>query len=140
LSQPDLAATFASLPRLPRDERGPVFEEPWQAQAFAVAVRLSEEGHFTWNEWAGALAAQLDVAARRGTPDDGSRYYEHWLAALECLVATKRLANAAELLERKDAWAEAYAHTPHGLPVLLDASRRTGPLKGPAVRQRLSLR
>ena len=77
---------LAQLPRLPRDEAGPVFAEPWQAQAFALAVKLSEQGHYTWTEWAGALSAQLQAAARRGEPDDGTRYYEHWLAALEVLV------------------------------------------------------
>jgi nitrile hydratase accessory protein len=107
------------LPRAQPDEHGPVFAEPWQAQAFALAVRLSAEGHFTWSEWAAALAAELDAAARRGTPDDGSRYYEHWLTALERLVEDKRLASAAELDERKEAWADAYEDTPHGEPVRL---------------------
>jgi nitrile hydratase accessory protein len=119
LSRPDASAAFASLPRLPQDERGPVFGEPWQAQAFALAVRLCAQGHFTWTEWAAALAAELDAAAQRGTPDDGSRYYEHWLAALERLVEAKRLASTNELAERKHAWAEAYRHTPHGEPVRL---------------------
>jgi nitrile hydratase accessory protein len=113
------AARFASLPRLPRDEAGPVFAEPWQAQAFALAVRLSAQGHFTWTEWAAALAAQLQAAANRGEPDDGSRYYEHWLAALEALVLEKKLTEPAALLERKEAWADAYRHTPHGQPVRL---------------------
>jgi nitrile hydratase accessory protein len=102
LSRPDQSAAFESLPRLPRDEQGPVFAQPWQAQAFALAVRLSAQGHFTWSEWAAALAAQLDAAARRAEPDDGSRYYEHWLAALEQLVTTKGLAKPAELLARRD--------------------------------------
>ena len=119
MSRPDGSAELASLPRLPEDERGPVFAEPWQAQAFALAVRLCAQGHFTWTEWSPALAAELDAAARRGTPDDGARYYEHWLATLERLVEAKRLASASELLERKDAWAEAYRHTPHGEPVRL---------------------
>jgi nitrile hydratase accessory protein len=96
-----------------------VFAEPWQAQAFALAVRLSEQGHFTWTEWAAALAAELKAAADRGEPDDGSHYYEHWLAALEKLVTARRLTNDAELLARKDAWADAYRHTPHGKPVVL---------------------
>ena len=74
------------MPRLPRDEGGPVFREPWQAQAFALAVKLSEQGHFTWKEWAAALAGELKAAADRGEPDDGSHYYEHWLATLERLV------------------------------------------------------
>lgn len=96
-----------------------MFAEPWQAQAFALAVRLSEQGHFTWTEWAAALAAELKAAADRGEPDDGSHYYEHWLAALEKLVTARRLTNDAELLARKDAWADAYRHTPHGKPVVL---------------------
>src|SRR6266849_1099292 len=95
------------LPQLPRDAGGPVFAEPWQAQAFALAVKLSEQGHFTWKEWATALADELKAAAGRGEPDDGSRYYHHWLAALERLVVSKRLSDPAALLARKEAWADA---------------------------------
>ena len=113
---------LAALPRLPRDEGGPVFAEPWQAQAFALAVKLSEQGRFTWKEWAATLASELQAAADRGEPDDGSQYYQHWLAALERLVAAKGLADPAALLERKEAWAEAYRRTPHGKPVELSAS------------------
>jgi nitrile hydratase accessory protein len=116
---------FANLPLLPRDEGGPVFAEPWQAQAFAMAVNLSEQGHFTWKEWAAALAHELAAAARRGEPDDGSRYYEHWLAALERLVAAKGLTDPTALVQRKDAWAAAYRNTPHGQPVELVQSRAT---------------
>jgi nitrile hydratase accessory protein len=96
-----------------------VFAEPWQAQAFALAIKLSEQGHFTWKEWAAALAQELQAAADRGEPDDGSHYYHHWLAALERLVTSKGLADSAALLERKEAWADAYRHTPHGKPVEL---------------------
>jgi len=115
------AERIAVLPRLPRDEGGPVFAEPWQAQAFALAVRLSEQGYFTWKEWAAALADELKAAAHRGEPDDGSHYYEHWVAALERLVTTKGLTDEDALQERKDAWADAYRHTPHGKPVELVA-------------------
>ena len=111
MSQPDLT----SLPSLASDTGGPVFAEPWQAQAFALAVRLSEQGYFTWKEWAAALAEEL----KRGEPDDGSHYYEHWLNALERLVAEKGLAHPAALAGRKEAWAEAYRRTPHGKPVEL---------------------
>jgi nitrile hydratase accessory protein len=117
LSTPDL-----TLPRLPRDQEGSAFAEPWQAQAFALAVRLSEEGHFTWKEWAAALAGELKAAADRGEPDDGSHYYHHWLAALERLVIAKHLTDEAALLTRKEAWADAYRHTPHGKPVELAAA------------------
>ena len=113
---------LASLPPLPRDEEGPVFAEPWQAQAFAMAVRLSAQGHFTWKEWAAALAAELKAASDRGDPDDGSHYYEHWLVALERLVTEKGLTDPASMLARKEAWAEAYRRTPHGKPVELRAS------------------
>jgi nitrile hydratase accessory protein len=112
LSGPDLE----TLPSIPRDAEGPVFAEPWQAQAFALAVQLYEQGVFTWTEWAEALAEQLKAA---GPSDDGSRYYEHWLATLERLVAARRLADMRALLERKQAWEAAYRRTPHGKPVTL---------------------
>jgi nitrile hydratase accessory protein len=83
-------------------------------------VRLSAEGHFTWKEWAAALADELKAAAARGEPDDGSRYYHHWLAALERLVVTKGLSDPATLLARKEAWADPYRHTPHDKPVELE--------------------
>jgi nitrile hydratase accessory protein len=109
-----------NLPRLPRDEQGPVFAEPWQAQAFALAVKLSERGHFTWSEWASTLAAELERAAKQGKPDvDGSHYFHHWLVALERLVVEKGLTSLDSLAARKDAWEDAYLHTPHGSPVEL---------------------
>ena len=115
---------LATGPQLPRDDGGPVFAEPWQAQAFALAVRLSEQGHFTWKEWAAALADELKAAAKRGETDDGSHYYHHWLATLERLLTAKGMSDEAELLARKEAWAEAYRHTPHGKPVeLLNRSK-----------------
>ena len=111
--------SLAALPRLPRDDGRPVFREPWEAQAFALAVKLSEQGYFTWKEWATALAEELKAAADRGEPDDGSHYYEHWVATLERLVSAKGLSDHAALAERKEAWADAYRHTPHGKPVEL---------------------
>ena len=124
MSRPDApdAERLASLPRLARDDGGPVFAEPWQAQAFALAVKLSEQGHFTWKEWAATLADELSAAADRGEPDDGSCYYEHWVAALERLVTAKGLTDRRALEKRKEAWADAYRHTPHGKPVELGAS------------------
>jgi len=122
LSAPDSITKterLQALPRLPQDKGEPVFVEPWQAQAFALAVKLSEEGYFTWKEWAAALAKELNTATSRGEPDDGSHYYDHWLAALEHLVTAKGLADSASLLARKEAWADAYRSTPHGMPVKL---------------------
>ena len=113
------AERLAALPPLPRDDEGPVFAAPWQAQAFALAVKLSEQGHFTWKEWAATLADELRAAADRGEPDDGSRYYHCWVAALERLVTGKGLSDSPALRDRKEAWADAYRHTPHGQPVVL---------------------
>lgn len=101
-----------------------MFAEPWQAQAFALAVKLSEQGHFTWKEWAAALAEEIKTAGDRGEADDGSRYYEYWLAALERLVAAKGLSDPVAMLARKEAWADAYRHTPHGKPVELAAAKQ----------------
>jgi len=126
LSLPDAAQSpvrLAPLPRLPLDEGGPVFAEPWQAQAFAIAVTLSDQGHFTWKEWASELADTLRDAADRGEPDDGSRYYEYWLATLERVVLARGLADHARLAARKEAWAAAYRTTPHGTPVELPQAR-----------------
>jgi nitrile hydratase accessory protein len=129
LSQPNPIPeleSLASLQYLSRDADNPVFAEPWQSEAFALAVTLSEQGHFAWKEWAAALADELRTAASRGEPDDGSRYYHHWLAALERLVTAKGLANSADLAARKEAWAEAYRRTPHGKPVELTAESNDG--------------
>lgn len=114
---PDLAA----LSGVPGDADGPVFAEPWQAQAFSLAVRLSETGCFTWPEWAATLADVLKEAAARGEPDDGSHYFDHWLVALERIVAAKDLVAYAELKARKQDWEAAYLATPHGQPVELQA-------------------
>ena len=119
LNTPDERGRYLELQSLPRDESGPVFAEPWQAQAVALAVRLSAQGYFTWKEWADAIAAELAAAAERDEADDGSEYYHHWVSALEKLAAAKGLAAEPELYERKEAWADAYRHTPHGQPVQL---------------------
>lgn len=121
MNQPDGVAAFASADGMPRDANGPVFAEPWQAQAFALAVQLNKAGCFTWKEWANELAAVLREAASRESQNDGSHYYDHWLLALERLCLSKDLTNALALTERRTAWAEAYRRTPHGRPVeLLD--------------------
>ena len=72
---------------------GPAFREPWEAHAFALAVKLHERGLFTWREWADALSEQIAAAKQRGEPDRGDTYYQHWLAALESLVASKGAAS-----------------------------------------------
>jgi nitrile hydratase accessory protein len=110
------------LPALPRDEGGPVFQEPWEAHAFALAVRLSESGCFSWSEWAAILGQEIRVAQERGDPDLGHSYYHHWLNALERLCAEKGLVSGTDLNRRKQQWRRAYLHTPHGQPIELSAA------------------
>jgi nitrile hydratase accessory protein len=118
-----MTAPLDALPTIPRDADGPVFRAPWEAQAFAMAVTLHERGHFTWKEWAARLADQIADAKARGEDDDGSRYYYYWLAALEKVVAEKRLIAADELAVRKDEWDRAARDTPHGQPIELPGRR-----------------
>ena len=127
MSRPDPTSNPERLAALRRDSGGPVFAEPWEAQAFALAVELSKQRHFTWTEWSAALADEIKAAAERGEPDDGSRYYHHWLAALERLLTAKGLTDPQTLLARKEAWAEAYRRTPHGKPIELRAADRPPP-------------
>ena len=94
-----------TLPALPRDADGPVFREPWEAQAFAMTVELHRAGRFTWREWTEALTAEIAAARARGEPDSGDAYYHRWLAALEAMVGAKGLVAADELAERKAALA-----------------------------------
>jgi nitrile hydratase accessory protein len=109
------------LPGIPRDSDGPVFREPWEAEAFAIAVALHERGLFTWPEWAAALSAEIKRAQCAGDPDTGETYYLHWLAALEKLVAEKGVASEQTLLRYRDAWDHACDRTPHGQPIELQA-------------------
>jgi nitrile hydratase accessory protein len=109
-----------SMPGMPQDAGGPIFNEPWEAKAFAMTLRLHERGLFTWPEWAQALSRQLTQAQGQGDPDLGDTYYQHWLAALETLVAAKGAASAEDLERCAQAWREAAKHTPHGQPIVLD--------------------
>ena len=119
---PDPAAaccTIEALPGLPRDAEGPVFREPWEAQAFAMTLALHERGLFAWPEWAATLAAEIKRAQAAGDPDVGNTYYHHWLAALERIVAEKGITNEQMLVRYRAAWDHAANRTPHGLPIAL---------------------
>ncbi len=111
-----------SVPGVPRDADGPVFREPWEAQAFAMALALHQRGLFTWNEWAAALAAEIKRAQGAGDPDTGETYYQHWLNTLERLVADKGVTTHDVLHRYRDAWDHAADRTPHGEPIVLTAA------------------
>ena len=121
----DPSIALNELPALPRDQEGPVFNEPWEAQAFALAVRLSEVGCFTWSEWAIALSREITAAQARGDPDLGQTYYRHWLNALERICIDKGVVDREDMHWRLEAWRRAYLCTPHGQPVELSAADRS---------------
>src|SRR5436309_11371242 len=108
-----------AVPSIPRDAEGPVFREPWEAQAFAMALALHERGLFTGPQWAATLADEIKRAQAAGDHDTGETYYHHWLATLERLVAEKGVADRATLARYHDAWDRAADRTPHGQPIEL---------------------
>jgi nitrile hydratase accessory protein len=118
---PDSATQRAtqSVASIPRNADGPVFREPWEAEAFALTVSLNERGLFTWKEWATMLGEEIRKAQAAGDPDTGETYYRHWLATLERIVAAKGLADAHALARTRDAWERASERTPHGTPIEL---------------------
>jgi nitrile hydratase accessory protein len=108
-----------AVPSIPRDKEGPVFREPWEAQAFAMALALHARGLFTWPEWAATLADEIKRAQAGGDPDTGETYYCHWLNTLERLVAAKGVSDPQTLARYRDAWDHAADRTPHGAPIEL---------------------
>jgi len=108
-----------AVPSIPSDAEGPVFREPWEAQAFAMTLALHERKLFTWPQWAATLADEIKRAQAAGDPDTGQTYYRHWLNALERLVAEKGVTDAATLTRYREAWDRAADRTPHGTPIEL---------------------
>jgi len=113
------ARATSAIPSIPCDAEGPVFREPWEAQAFAMALALHERGVFTWSEWADTLSSEIKRAQAAGDPDTGETYYRHWLAALERLIAVKGVTTSETLHRYRDAWDHAADRTPHGTPIEL---------------------
>lgn len=109
-----------TYPFQPCDNEGPVFKEPWEAQAFGLVVALHQTGAFTWDEWAAQLNIEIMAAQEHGDPDLGDTYYQHWLRALEKLVRDKKLSTESEIANRVAKWRSAYSNTPHGQPIELD--------------------
>ncbi len=121
-AEPEAALEAANaIPGIPRDMRGPVFREPWEARAFAMALAMHESGLFTWTEWAAILGEEIRRAQAAGDPDTGETYYRHWLAALERIAAAKGVTTPEALARYHDAWDHAADRTPHGAPIELRA-------------------
>ena len=110
---------IAAVPGIRCGSEGPVFREPWEAQAFAMAVALHERGLFGWSEWTALLGDEIKRAQASSDHDTGETYYLHWLAALERIVAQKGMTDAPTLMRYRDAWDHAADRTPHGMPIIL---------------------
>ncbi len=108
------------FPFQPTDQDGPVFKEPWEAQAFGMVIALHGQGAFSWQEWAEQLSTQIYKAQQAGDPDLGDTYYTHWLQALEQLLVEKQITSQPEVLARTEEWRRAYLATPHGQAVELN--------------------
>jgi nitrile hydratase accessory protein len=119
-SEPQAARFLAeAIPGVPRDENGPVFREPWEAHAFAMALALHQKGLFAWSEWSAMLGEEIKKAHAAGDPDTGENYYHHWLATLERMAAEKGATSPQALAQHYQAWARATHRTPHGKPIEL---------------------
>jgi nitrile hydratase accessory protein len=79
---------------LPRKNGELVFEAPWQARAFGLAVALNEKGTYRWSAFSQGLAREIAAAEATGDP---SSYYQSWLATLESLVIAQGLVTREEL-------------------------------------------
>jgi nitrile hydratase accessory protein len=111
------------FPLQPCDGEGPVFSEPWEAQAFGLVIALHQQGLFSWDQWASALSEEIRKAQDQGDPDLGNTYYQHWLCALEKMLRLQGICSDAEMAARKSQWISAYENTPHGKPIELSAAQ-----------------
>ena len=113
------ATALLAVPSIPRDDEGPVFREPWEAEVFAMTLSMHEQGAFTWKEWAATLSDSITKAQQQGDPDLGDTYYSHWLTALEHLIVQKHIGSRSQLDQLRNDWDNAARHTPHGQPIEL---------------------
>ena len=117
-----MTSTSGSAVEIPlQPQPNATFNSPWEAQVFALAVRLQETGILTRQAWTLALADEIQRARQRNDPDLGDTYYHHWTRALERALIKSSLVDDQEIERRIDAWREAYANTPHGHAVLLSS-------------------
>ena len=91
---------------LPRKNGELVFEAPWEARAFGLAVVLNEAGVYPWHDFSQGLAAETAGLEQHGT---SASYYERWLETLEKLAIARGLVSLDEL----DARTAEYAFRAH---------------------------
>ena len=95
----------------------PVFDEPWQAQALAIADSLVQSGLFSAQDWSSALGQALSEAEANNETDNHETYYRCVVSALEALIATNSDIDDFAMIQKRKDWESAYLATPHGQPV-----------------------
>ena len=78
--------TVPMMASQPQSDGEPVFDAPWQARAFAMAVYLNETGVFQWNEWADRFSRRIAEFETRDVVSSSDAYYTLWLDTLEAFV------------------------------------------------------
>ena len=112
-------ARDAAVPGIPRDAEGPVFREPWEAQAFAMALALHERGLFTWTEWAATLGRRDQARAGRRRSRHRRDLLPPLARALERWSPRRASPTPRRCARYRDAWDHAADRTPHGKPIEL---------------------
>jgi nitrile hydratase accessory protein len=114
-----ISITDVAMLVIPGDEVGPSFDAPWQAQAFAIVVRLNRAGHFGWDEWVRVFSQEIARSPARAGESENDTYFRQWLDALDQIVVRKSLLAAGDTEKRAAEWRAAYINTPHGQAVEL---------------------
>ena len=86
---------------LPRRNGELVFAAPWEGRAFGIAVALNEGGVYQWRDFQRRLAEEIAAAS---SDEEGSAYYERWLASLENLLLEHGMVTREELDARTSAY------------------------------------
>ena len=103
------------------------FTQPWELRAFAMAVAAYEDGQYEWSEFQESLVGSIGSWERDSHGEPWS-YYQHWLTALEAVLAQKgTLPDAAALEERTQTVLatprNANHHRAHREPVAISPAR-----------------
>jgi len=78
------------------------FSTPWEAHAFALIVKLHEQGCLNWTEWSRTLADTIANSSATDQQADSAAYYRDWLEALEKLLIAKNIVSHKELVDRQE--------------------------------------
>ncbi|MFD1383546.1 nitrile hydratase accessory protein [Rhodanobacter aciditrophus] len=118
MSQSENSSLLNKLSKIDVNDAADVtFEEPWQAQSFAVTVLLSKSGLFAWTEWVEMFAKHIADRPQHCDETPQQAYYRQWLSALESLLDSKGITSEQTRALYKEDWRRSYIVTEHGQPI-----------------------